>query len=43
MSIPGTAQTRDEIRTAFAVEDLDVFRTANGVPYAIVGHNPDNR
>ncbi|MEQ8665885.1 MAG: hypothetical protein RIC16_09175 [Rhodospirillales bacterium] len=34
-------QTKDDIKAAFAVEDLRVFRSNIGIPYAIVGHSPE--
>ncbi|MGE5768213.1 MAG: STAS/SEC14 domain-containing protein [Bacteroidota bacterium] len=37
------ARTRGDVITTFSVEDLQVFRTAEGTAYAIVGHNPDQR
>lgn len=38
-----SARTRDDIKAAFSVEDLRLFRTADGNAYAIVGHSPDHR
>lgn len=37
------ARTRGDVSTTFSVEDLQVFRTAEGTAYAIVGHSPAHR
>lgn len=37
------AKTQGDVEAAFSVEDLEVFRTADGKAYAIVGHSPANR
>ena len=37
------AKTRGDVSTTFSVKDLQVFRSAEGIAYAIVGHNPDQR
>mgnify|MGYP000200080947 CR=1 FL=1 len=40
MSASRDARTRSDVSTKFSVEDLRVFRTAEGAAYAIVGHSP---
>lgn len=37
------ARTRDDVKATFSVEDLRLFRTADGNAYAIVGHSPVHR
>lgn len=37
------AKTQSDVKTTFSVKDLEVFRTADGNAYAIVGHSPATR
>lgn len=43
MAASRSARTREDVKAAFSVEDLRLFRTADGKAYAIVGHSPDHR
>ena len=40
MVAPREAKTEPDVGTAFSVQDLQVFRTAHGTAYAIIGHSP---